>query len=169
MTLSALAKLTLVVARGANAVIGDDGAIPWRISSEMQGFRAYTMGKPIVMGRKTWESFPKRPLPGRANIVVTRNAGFRPDGAWVYGDIGVAIAAARAMTQDEVCIIGGAQIYAATLPIADRIRLTEVDLAPKGDAHFRFDAQAWREVSRTGHERGPGDEAAYTVRVLERC
>lgn len=159
---------TLVVARGANGVIGADGAIPWRISSEMQGFKAYTMGKPIVMGRKTWESFPRKPLPGRANLVLTRDVSFRAEGAWIYTDLAAALAAARSMTSDEVCIIGGAQIYEAALPLADRIRLTEVALEPEGDAAFRFDESGWREVSREQFPRGPKDDARYVVRVLER-
>lgn len=159
---------TLVVARAANAVIGDGGSIPWRISSEMQGFKAYTMGKPIVMGRKTWDSFPKKPLPGRANIIVTRNAAFRPAGAWVYGDLAAALAAARAMAGDEVCVIGGAQIYDAAIAEADRIRLTEIALEPKGDAFFRFDETAWRETAREEHAAGPKDDASFVIRTMDR-
>lgn len=161
-------RVTLVVARARNGVIGADGAIPWRVSSDMRGFKDYTMGKPIVMGRKTWDSFPRKPLPGRTNLVLTRDAQFIAPGALVFSDITTMLAAARAMGRDEVCVIGGAQIYEATLPIADRIRLTEVALEPKGDALFCFDESAWRETARKNHPAGPKDDAPFIVRMLER-
>lgn len=165
-------KLTLVLAIARNGVIGRDGGMPWRLSSDMRRFKAATMGKPVLMGRKTWASLPKRPLEGRANLVLSRDTGFRADGAWVYTDLDAMIAAGRAMAAvadvDEACVIGGAQLYQATLALADRIVLTEVDLAPAGDAKLDFDFSTWREVSRERVEPGAKDDAAFTVRVLER-
>jgi dihydrofolate reductase len=165
--------LTLVVAVAKNGVIGAGGALPWRLSSDMARFKAATMGKPILMGRKTWESLPKKPLPGRPNIVLSRDPNFRADGGWTYADHEASLAAARAMAEqtgaDEICIIGGAQLYAATLPIADRIRLTEVNLAPDGDARFpALDDAEWVEIERETVAAGPKDDAGLVVRVLER-
>jgi dihydrofolate reductase len=165
-------KLTLVVAVAKNGVIGRDGALPWRLSSDMKLFKAATMGKPVLMGRKTWDSIPRKPLPGRQNLILTRDANFEADGAWVYTDLNAMLAAARAMAEaagvDEACVIGGAQLYNAVLPQADRIVLTEVNLTPEGDAHLDLDLSAWREVSREHVERGEKDDADFTVRVLER-
>jgi dihydrofolate reductase len=165
-------KLTLVVAVAKNGVIGRDGDLPWRLSSDMKRFKAATMGKPVLMGRKTWESLPKRPLPGRQNLVLTRDATFAAEGAWVYTDIAAMIEAGRAMAKaaraDEVCIIGGAQLYELTLPQADRIMLTEVNLEPAGDARLSFDRSQWREVSAEYVARGDKDDADFVVRVLER-
>lgn len=164
--------LTLVVAIARNGVIGRAGALPWRLSSDMKRFKAATMGKPVLMGRKTWESLPKKPLPGRPNLVLTRDADFKAEGAWVYTDLAAILAAARAMAEasgaDEACVIGGAQLYAATLPLADRIILTEVNLAPQGDARLDLDLSQWREVSRESVTAGPNDDADFVVRVLER-
>jgi dihydrofolate reductase len=166
-------KLTLIVAVAKNGVIGANGALPWRLSSDMKRFKAATMGKPILMGRKTWESLPKRPLPGRANLVLSRDPAFRPAGGWSYASLDAALAAARAMAAasgaGEVCVIGGAQLYAAMLPLAERIVLTEVELAPEGDAHFpTLDPAQWIEIAREQVAAGPRDEAAFTVRTLER-
>lgn len=165
-------KLTLVVAVAKNGVIGRDGALPWRISSDMKHFKAATMGKPVLMGRKTWDSLPRKPLPGRQNLVLTRDADFKADGAWVYTDLAAMLAAARAMAEeagvDEACIIGGAQLYNAVLPQADRIILTEVNLSPEGDARLGLDLSQWREISREHVERGEKDDADFMVRVLER-
>jgi len=164
--------LTLVVAIARNNVIGAGGALPWRLSSDMKRFKAATLGKPVLMGRKTWESLPKKPLPGRKNIILTHDASFKAEGAWVYTSLEGALAAARAMAEadgaSEICVIGGAQLYAATLPLANRIMLTEVNLSPHGDAHFPALDSNWREVSREHVERGVGDDADFTVLVLER-
>ncbi len=165
-------KLTLVVAIARNGVIGRDGALPWRLSSDMRRFKAATMGKPVLMGRKTWESLPKRPLPGRQNLVLSRDAQFVAADAWVYSDLALMIAAGRAMAvvsgADEVCVIGGAQLYGATAPLADRIVLTEVNSTPAGDARLDLDLSGWREVSRERVAQGPNDDADFIVRVLER-
>ena len=165
-------KLTLVVAVAKNGVIGRDGALPWRLSSDMKRFKAATMGKPVLMGRKTWDSLPRKPLPGRQNLILTRDADFKADGAWVYTDLAAMLAAARAMAEaaqvEEACVIGGAQLYNAVLPQADRIVLTEVNLEPQGDAHLNLDLSQWREVSREHVGRGEKDDADFVVRVLER-
>lgn len=164
-------KLTFVVAVARNGVIGRDGALPWRLKSDMQRFKAATMGKPVLMGRKTWESLPKRPLAGRPNLVLTRDANFKAGDAWVYTDAAVLVAAGRAMAAaagvDEVCVIGGAQLYEKLLPEAERIVLTEVDLEPEGDAHLRLDLSAWREVSAEHVAASANDDADFVVRVLE--
>jgi dihydrofolate reductase len=165
-------KLTLVLAIARNGIIGRHGALPWRLSSDMKRFKAATIGKPVLMGRKTWESLPKKPLPGRENLVLTRDPNVKAAGAWLYTDLGVLLAAARAMAQAsgaaEICVIGGAQLYEATLPLADRIVLTEVNLEPQGDARLALDLSSWREVSREHVERGEKDDADFVVRVLER-
>lgn len=165
-------KLTLVVAVARNNVIGRAGALPWRLSSDMKRFKAATMGKPVLMGRKTWESLPKKPLPGRQNLILTRDANFKADGAWLYTDLAAMLAAARAMAEasgaEEVCVIGGAQLYEAVLAQADRIILTEVNLKPQGDAHLALDLSRWRDVSREDVAAGPNDDADFVVRVLER-
>ena len=110
-------KLTLVVAVAKNGVIGRDGALPWRLSSDMKRFKAATMGKPVLMGRKTWDSLPRKPLPGRQNLILTRDSDFKADGAWVYTDLAAMIAAARAMAEaagvDEACVIGGEEALPA--------------------------------------------------------
>ena len=166
-------KLTLVVAVAKNGVIGREGALPWRLSSDMKRFKAATMGKPVLMGRKTWDSLPRKPLPGRQNLVLTRDANFKADGAWVFTDLAAMLAAARAMAEaagaDETCVIGGAQLYNAVLPQAGRIVLTEVNLTPDGDAHLDLDLSHWREVSREDVAAGPNDDADFVVRILERA
>lgn len=165
-------KLTLVLAIARNGVIGRDGALPWRLSSDMKRFKAATMGKPVMMGRKTWDSLPKKPLAGRQNLVLTRDPNVAAEGAWLYTSLDAMLAAGRAMAEaagaDEACVIGGAQLYEATLPIADRIVLTEVNLAPEGDARLALDLSQWREISCEHVARGPKDDADFTVRVLER-
>ncbi|MBC7769481.1 MAG: dihydrofolate reductase [Phycisphaerales bacterium] len=165
-------KLTFVVAVAKNGVIGRDGALPWRLSSDMKRFKAATMGKPVLMGRRTWESLPKRPLPGRQNLVLTRDANYVAEGAWVFTDVAAMVAAGRAMAEaagaEEACVIGGAQLYKALLMQAERIVLTEVNLEPEGDAFLQLDLSGWREVSRENVAAGPKDDADFVVRVLER-
>ena len=165
-------KLTLVVAVARNGVIGREGGLPWRLSSDMKRFKAATMGKPVLMGRKTWDSLPKKPLPERQNLILTRDADFTADGAWVYTDLAAMLAAARAMAEaagvEEACVIGGAELYNAVLPQADRIILTEVNLSPDGDAYLNLDLSNWREISREAVAAGPNDDADFVVRTLER-
>lgn len=164
--------ITLIVAVAKNGVIGRGGKLPWRLPSDMKRFVARTMGKPVLMGRRTWESLQRRPLPGRQCLVLTQNAAYRAEGAWVFTDLAAMLAAGRAMAEaggvGEVCVIGGAQLFAATLPLADRIVLTEVNLAPDGDTRLDLDLAGWREVSRGDIAAGARDNADFVVRVLER-
>lgn len=161
-------RLSLVVAQGRNRVIGAAGGLPWHLAGDMRHFRRVTLGKPVVMGRKTWASIG-RPLPGRANLVVTRDTGFQAPGALVHSSLGAALAAGRAIAlqsgADEVCVIGGAEIYAQTLPLADRLHVTDVDAAPEGDALFpEIDPALWRLMAEERHEPGPQDDHPYVIR-----
>lgn len=161
--------ITLIVARAQNGVIGNAGTIPWRLSSDMRQFKVATMGKPVLMGRKTWDSFPKKPLPGRPNLVLTRDRAFRAPGAWVYSSLDALLAAGRAMADEEVCVVGGSQLYDAVLPIADRVLLTEVALSPPGDAYFpALTPTEWIETARAEHDASAKDDAPFVVRTLER-
>lgn len=166
-------RISLIVARGRNNIIGSDGDLPWRLSSDLKLFKAITKGKPVIMGRKTWESLPRKPLPGRLNIVVTRQAGYTAESAQVVGDMGDAFDAAfiQANTDrvDEVFVIGGAQIYAAAMTVADRLYLTEVDAAPVGDAAFPdFSEKDWSELGREVYPASEVDDHAFVFRALER-
>lgn len=164
--------LSLFVAIAENGVIGRDNAMPWRLSEDLKYLKRMTMGKPILMGRKTWESFPKRPLPGRPNLVVTRDADYDAPGGEVFCSTEDAIARgevlARELDVDEIMVLGGGQIYDALLERATRIYLTEVHDTPDGDTRFEFDRAGWREVSRERHEKGEKDTSAYSFVVLER-
>ena len=143
------AIVSFVLARADNGVIGANNAIPWRIPEDMKRFKAITMGKPIVMGRKTWDSFPRKPLPGRTNIVITRDATWKADGAVVAHSLEEGLKRAESETPDEIAVIGGAEIFQMFEEIADAVELTEVRLAPEGDAVMPpFDPARWREVSR---------------------
>jgi dihydrofolate reductase len=161
------------VARGANGVIGAHGALPWRLKSDLALFKALTLGKPVIMGRRTWQSLPRRPLPGRMNVVLTRDGAFQAPGALVTDDFSEAVQIAREQAeedgQDEVCVIGGAEVFALALPKARRMYLTEVEAAPEGDVLFpAFDEAAWTEVRREPHPAGPDDQFPFVLRVLER-
>jgi len=169
--------ISLVVARGRNGVIGRDGDLPWRLRSDLQRFKAITIGKPCLMGRKTWESLPLRPLPGRLNLVLTRDQSYEAEGmakgALVCATLDEAIEIARETAEednvDEICVIGGTALFEAALPRARRLYVTEVDAAPQGDARFPdFDPADWTEVSSEPHEAGEKDDHAFTFRVLER-
>ena len=169
--------ISLVVARGRNGVIGRDGDLPWRLRSDLQRFKAITIGKPCLMGRKTWESLPLRPLPGRLNLVLTRDQSYEAEGmakgALVCATLDEAIEIARETAEednvDEICVIGGTALFEAALPRARRLYVTEVDAAPEGDARFPdFDPADWTEVSTEPHEAGEKDDHAFTFRVLER-
>jgi len=162
------------IARARNGVIGRDGALPWRLKSDLAIFRAVTMGKPVIMGRKTWESLPKKPLVGRTNIVLSRDGSFEPRGCVVCEDFAEAVGIAREQAEDdgasEICVIGGASLFEIALPKAKRIYLTEVDADVEGDVTLApIDETRWREVRSERHEPGPDDEYAFTVRVLERA
>jgi dihydrofolate reductase len=165
-------KIALVVARGANNVIGVQGDLPWKLSSDLKRFKEITMGKPVIMGRKTWASIG-RPLPGRPNLVVTRDANFHAQGASVWSNIDVAIAVGHAMAKSqgasEVCIIGGGELYAQTIDRADRLYITEVEASPEGDAHFPdFDPAQWYQTQREAFPAGPKDDHAFAITLLER-
>jgi dihydrofolate reductase len=139
--------IALIVAVAENGVIGRDGKLPWRIPEDMKWFRERTAGRPLIMGRKTWESFPKRPLPGRTNIVITRDAHYRADGAIVRTTLGTALEVAYSEQPDEIMVIGGAEIYRAALLLAGRIYLTSVHGEFAGDTHFpALDRDAWNET-----------------------
>ena len=167
-------RLTLgPVARARNGVIGRGGALPWRLRADLRRFRALTLGKPVIMGRKTWDSLPRRPLPGRLNLVLTRQASFEAMGALVCADFGEAVAIAKEHAAEdgapEVCVIGGADLFALALPRAQRIYLTEVEGEPDGDVVMpALDETGWREVRREAVPAGPEDEYPTVFRVLER-
>lgn len=142
-------KITLIAALSRNRVIGNDNQIPWHIPEDFAFFKTYTTGKPIIMGRKTWDSLPRKPLPNRRNLVITRQTDWKADGAEVFDDIQAALKACTDVP--EIVIIGGAQIYAQCLQqnLATDLRLTEIDLNVSGDAFFPdFAAFNWREISR---------------------
>ena len=165
--------LALVVARARNNVIGAKGGIPWRLKTDLVNFKAITLFKPVIMGRATWESLPFKPLPGRLNIVLSRDGSFEPKGALPSERLEEAVAIAREHAKEdgaeEVCVIGGAQIYAGLLPKAKRLYISEVHTEIDGDTLFpAFDEQQWREVSRQDHPAGPEDDHAFTFRVLDR-
>ena len=166
-------EIVLVVAVAENGVIGAGGTIPWRLKSDMQRLKAMTMGKPIVMGRKTFESLPRGALPGRTNIVVTRDAGFRAEGALVTHSFidAKAIATGDALRRfaTEIAVIGGAEIYAQWMNSADRLEITEVHARPDGDTRFpAVDPAAWDEVSRVRNPPGPDDSADFSYVTYRR-
>ena len=138
-------KIIFYVARADNGVIGRDGGLPWRLPEDLKRFKAMTMGKPMVMGRKTFESFPK-PLPGRRHIVLTRDAAWQADGAEVAHSVEEAIAIAGEV--DEIAVIGGAEVFALFLPLADRVELTEVHRNVEGDAKMPPFGEGWRVAER---------------------
>ena len=152
-------SVTLVVAAAENGVIGKDGAIPWRISEDMKRFKALTMGHTIVMGRKTWDSLPKQPLPGRVNVVVTRQTDWRAEGALTAASLGQATAG----TSGTVMVIGGEEIYQRALPMASRIELTEVHKDFDGDAKFDLDRSGWHETAREDHVTADGLRYSYVT------
>ena len=163
--------VVLVVARARNGVIGKDGAMPWHLPDDLKRFKRMTVGKPVIMGRKTFESIGK-PLPGRQNIVLTRDAGWRADGVTVAANLAEAVAAAglepRARA-DGIMVIGGAQIYAEALPSATRIELTEIDAEPAGDTFLpAFDPARWQEVAREAHP-AEGDRPGFAFVTLVRA
>ncbi|WP_213287719.1 dihydrofolate reductase [Bradyrhizobium sp. sGM-13] len=165
-------EIVLIVAVAENGVIGASGAIPWRLKSDMARFKALTSGKPVVMGRKTFVSIG-RPLPGRTNIVVTRDAGFRADGVVVTHSFinakAIAIGDALRRFATEIAVIGGAKIYAQWMDSADRLEITEVHTRPDGDTRFpAVDATAWEEAARVRNPAGPGDSADFSYVTFRR-
>ena len=142
-------RLTLIAALAQNRCIGIGNDMPWHLPEDFAFFKQYTLGKPVVMGRKTWDSLPRKPLPGRRNIVLTRQPGWQAAGAEIAATLEEALS--RLQDEPEIIIMGGAQIYAQALPLATDLRLTEVALHIDGDAFFPALAAAdWQEVSRRG-------------------
>ena len=164
--------LSLIAALGENRVIGVDNSMPWHLPGDFKYFKATTLGKPIIMGRKTWDSLG-RPLPGRLNIVVSRQAGLMLEGAEVYPSLEAAVVRAeewaKAQGVDELMLIGGAQLYAQGLAQADRLYLTRVALSPEGDAWFpEFDLHQWKLVSNVENP-AVEDKPAYNFEVWEKA
>ncbi|HKO71513.1 MAG TPA: dihydrofolate reductase [Bradyrhizobium sp.] len=165
-------KIVLIVAVADNGVIGSKGALPWRLKSDLKRFKAMTIGRPVVMGRKTFASIG-RPLPGRTNIVVTRDPNFRARGAVVTTSLADTRAIARGdalrRSATEIAVIGGAEIYAQWIDIADRLEITEVHARPEGDTCFAaIDATAWKEVARMRHPAAGDDNADFSYVTYRR-
>ena len=165
-------RISLILAVARNGVIGRHGAIPWRIGTDMRRFRSLTMGKPIIMGRKQYDSVGK-PLDGRDNIVITRNPAFSAPGIHVAPSLAAALELARDTAERrgarEIMIIGGAQIYQLALPLADRIYLSRVEADVEGDVSFDLgDLSGWQAVSSEAVPVGPKDEHAHTFTILDR-
>lgn len=160
------ARLSLIAALARNRVIGIDNRLPWRLPEDLAHFKALTLGHPILMGRKTFESLG-RPLPGRRNIVITRNPDYHPPGCETALSLPHAVALCAEV--EEIFFIGGADLYAQALPIAHRLYLTEVAIEVAGDAWFPdYDRTAFREISRESHTGERGDALAYDFVVYER-
>ena len=167
-----MTEIVLIAAVADNGVIGADGAIPWRLKSDMQRLKAITINKPVVMGRKTFASL-KRPLPGRTNIVITRDPHFRSAGIVATTSFETARVLAKADASrrgaGDIAVLGGAEIYARFFGLADRLDITEVHATPEGDTHFpAIDKTTWEEVARVRHEAGPDDNTAFSYVTYRR-
>ncbi|MBL4766190.1 MAG: dihydrofolate reductase [Rhodobacteraceae bacterium] len=168
--------LSLIVAKSRNGVIGQDGNLPWHLSSDLQFFKRTTLGKPVLMGRVTWDSLMTglgRALPGRPNLVLTRDHDFKAKGAETIHDlhamIGRGYELAGAIGADEVMLIGGAKLYASALPYVSRMYITQVDAMIEGDAHFpAVMSSDWDLKSETPYPQTPKDDYPFTVKVYER-
>jgi dihydrofolate reductase len=156
-------EIVLIAAVGRNGVIGRDNGMPWRLPTDFKHFKKLTMGRPMVMGRKTFQSIG-RPLPGRTSIVISRDPGYAAEGVLTASSLDAALMLAGAIAErdevGEIFVVGGGQVYEEALPLAARVELTEVDLAPEGDTVFPvLDPRAWQEVARVRPERGAQDDA----------
>lgn len=165
-------RIAIVVAIGENGIIGAKGDMPWRLSSDLKRFKQITIGKPVIMGRKTFDAIGAA-LPGRMNIVITRNPAFDAQGVKVAGNLStaVAIAVERAIADgvDEICIIGGGQIYVEAMPLADRLYVTHVLASPSGDTVFPpIEGNVWRLADEETFPAGEKDTAATRYAVYER-
>jgi dihydrofolate reductase len=161
-----MSGLTLIAAVANNGVIGQDNALPWHLPEDLQHFRQLTMGQVVIMGRKTWESLPERfrPLPGRLNIVVTRNKAYVAPGAEVVDSLGAAQKVGAGGTARALFVIGGAELYAHALPLAERLELTEIAAEIAGDAWFpALDRGQWREVARRAGTSANGLRYAFVT------
>jgi len=168
-----MTRLSLIVARSRNGVIGKDGDLPWRLSDDLKHFKTTTRGCPVIMGRKTWESLPKRPLPGRDNLVLSRDGQYSAPGGRVFTSIQPAIETAKALAsaagKSEIFAVGGSAIYAAALPFADRLYITEVDTVVEGDATFPdFDMNAFQETARQDFAANSENEFRFSIHILDR-
>ena len=166
-------KLSMIVARARNGSIGKDGTLPWRLADDLKLFKQATLGKPIIMGRKTWESLPRKPLPDRQNIVLTRHWDYSAPGARVYSNINAAIAAGRAIAQksgvDEIFIIGGQSLFERAMPLTERLYITEVDADIDGDVFFPpITDNDFIEAGSTSYPADDRNQYAFTYRILER-
>jgi dihydrofolate reductase len=164
--------IALIWAMSRNGVIGRGNRLPWRLPRDMRHFMAVTMGKPVIMGRRTFESM-KAPLPGRTNVVVTRTADYQRDGIKVASDLNAALALAEAQCEidgrDEIIVAGGAEIYRLALPYATRLYMTTVDAEVEGDTFFPpLDLADWREVESESFPADAANSYAFTIAVLER-
>lgn len=165
--------ISLIWAMAENRVIGRDNSLPWRLPTDMRHFMNVTMGKPVIMGRKTFESM-KSALPGRTNIVLTRDPTWQREGVQVVRDLDAAIELAEQQSlidgQDEVMVIGGADIYALALPLATRLYVTHVHASPEGDVFFpEFDLDEWQCAAEESFEADDRHSAAFTIAVYERA
>jgi dihydrofolate reductase len=158
-------RITLIAAMGKNHAIGLDGAMPWHLPDELQHFKQATMGKAILMGRKTWQSIG-RPLPGRQNIVISRNPSFSATGAAVAGSLSNAIEIAEV---DEIMVIGGGQLYTLALPLAQRMLLTLIDIEPSADTWFpKWESGQWKQVKEQHFQADEKNKLAYRIVELTR-
>jgi dihydrofolate reductase len=164
-----MSVVALVYAISQNGIIGKHGGLPWHIPSDLKWFKAVTLGKPVIMGRKTWDSLPRKPLPGRKNIVISRRGDIQFEGAETAADLNSALAIAELEKPDEVCVIGGAEIYQLFLPLAQKIYLTRILADVEGDTRMaELDPKQWREVERQAQPRGEKDSAVFETVIYQR-
>lgn len=166
-------RLALVVAMSDNGVIGRDGGLPWHLRSDLKRFKEITQFKPIIMGSTTWESLPRKPLPGRLNLVLSRDPKMEAEGGIICTTLMEALDIAREHADDdgadEICVIGGANVYEQTLPRADRLYVSHVHADVEGDAHFpAIDPTIWQVTSEESFTRTENDDHDFTLRVYER-
>ena len=164
--------LSIIVAKSKNGVIGKDGDLPWRLSTDLKHFKKTTMGKPVLMGRVSWESLPF-PLPGRPNLVLSRNKNYQAKGAEVFDNlhamIGRGFELAGLIGEQEIMIIGGANLYAQTIKYVDKLYISEVDCMIEGDAHFpALQISDFNLVSEHSYVKGPKDDFNFVVKTYER-
>lgn len=160
------AQLSIIAAMAHNRVIGRDNRLPWRLPADLQYFKRITMGKPMIMGRKTWASLPGL-LPGRRHIVVTRDQHYQAEGAEVVHSLEQAIA--QAGDVQEIMLVGGANLYSQAITLASRMYLTQIDAVVQGDAWFpEFDRRQWQEVSRDAHSEDEENQYPYAFTLLQR-
>ena len=165
-------KLVIVAAIAENNVIGNKGKLPWHLHSDLRHFRALTLDKPVIMGRKTYQSIGK-PLDRRTNIVISRDKKFAPKGVTVAPTFKAALELARKDAEhrgtDEIMVIGGSAVFAEAMPLADRLEITHVHASPEGDAHFPpIDLKHWREDKREARNAGPKDDAGFAIATYVR-